>query len=79
MSTAGNWDEQVTVDPGVQGGAPVIRGTRVPVSVLVEAVAAGDDIGEVAAAYRVSPEQVRAALAYAAHVIRGERSIALPH
>lgn len=73
-----SWDEAVTIDPEVQGGTPVIRGTRVPVSVLVEAVAAGDGIDEVARQYRVTSDQVRAALAYAADLVKGERTIALP-
>ena len=68
----------MTIDPGIQGGAPVIRGTRVPVSVLLDAVAAGDSVDDVALAYRVTAEQVRAALAYAAELVRGERTIALP-
>ena len=78
MTQGDRWSQEVSIDPDVQGGTPVIRGTRVPVSVLVEAVAAGDEIGTVAQAYRVTEEQVRAALEYAAHVIRGERAIALP-
>lgn len=73
-----NWDEVVTIDAEIQGGAPVIRGTRVPVSILVEAVAAGDTVDEVAQQYRVTTDQVRAALAYAAELIKGERTIALP-
>ena len=70
--------EQIAIDPDVQGGAPVIRGTRVPVAVLVESCAAGDDIAEVARAYRVTEQQVRLALGYAADLVRGERTLAIP-
>jgi uncharacterized protein (DUF433 family) len=72
-----DWRAEIVIDAKVQGGAPVIRGTRVPVAVLVESVAAGDDISEVARAYRVTEEQVRLALAYAAELLRGERTFAL--
>jgi uncharacterized protein (DUF433 family) len=72
-----SWSETIVIDPEIQGGAPVVRGTRVPVSVLVEAVAAGDTVDEAASAYRVTVDQVRAALGYAAELVRGERTIAL--
>ena len=73
-----HWSLHIVIDPKVQGGAPVIRGTRVPVAVLVEALAAGDGVPEVARAYRVTDEQVRVALAYAAELVRSERTLALP-
>ncbi len=72
------WAEAIALDPAVQGGKPVIRGTRVPVEVLVSAVGSGDDIGEVAQQYRVSEAQVRAAISYAAELVRSERALALP-
>jgi uncharacterized protein (DUF433 family) len=56
-----DWEHEVAIDPTIQGGAPVIRGTRVPVNVRVMAVAAGDDVADVAEAYHVSEAQVRAA------------------
>jgi uncharacterized protein (DUF433 family) len=54
-----------------------VRGTRVPVEVIVRAIAAGDDVAEVATAYRLSEAQVRAALGYAAHVVASERALPL--
>ena len=72
-----SWEEEIRIDPKVQGGKPVIRGTRVPVEVLVRAIAAGDEVAEAAAAYRVSEAQVRAALGYAAHVVASEHAILL--
>lgn len=78
MITTRDWPEHIAVEPDIQGGVPVIRGTRVPVAVVVEAVAAGDEVPEVARGYRVTEDQVRAALAYAADLVRGERIIALP-
>ena len=74
-----NWEAQVVVDPRVQGGQPVIKGTRVPVAVLAGAVAAGDAVERVATDYGVTVAQVRAALAYAANLVSSERVIALPH
>jgi len=63
---------RVAVDVQVHSGEPVIEGTRVTVSVLVGAVAAGDSIEEVAGEYGLTPQDVRAALSYAAHLVEGE-------
>jgi uncharacterized protein (DUF433 family) len=73
-----DWEHEIAIDASVQGGKPVIAGTRVPVEVLVMAVASGDGLKEVASAYRVTEAQVRAALAYAGHVVASERAVALP-
>ena len=70
--------EAIVVDPEVQGGTPVVSGTRVPVAALIEAMAAGDSPSDVAAAYELTVEQVQDALRYAAYVIRSERYVALP-
>ncbi len=63
---------RVAVDPQVQSGKPVIEGTRLPVSVVVGAVAAGDTIEEVAREHGITPEDVRAALSYAAKLLEDE-------
>jgi len=68
----------IDIDPQVQSGAAVIRGTRVPVAILVDSIAAGDGVEETARAYRVTEAQVRAALAYATAAVRSERTIAIP-
>jgi uncharacterized protein (DUF433 family) len=63
---------RITVDPDLQAGKPVIEGTRVPVSVVVGAVAAGDSVEEVAREYGLTPEDVRAVLSYAAKLLEDE-------
>ena len=63
---------RVAVDPEVHSGEPVIEGTRVPASVIVGAVAAGDTIEEVAREYSIDALDVRAALSYAAKLLEGE-------
>jgi uncharacterized protein (DUF433 family) len=69
---------EVVIDAQVQGGKPVLRGTRVTVDAVVRALAGGDDIATVARDYRLTEEQIRAALAYAADILGTERTIALP-
>lgn len=62
------WKRYIEFDERVLGGKPVIKGTRVPVQVLVGSLAGGMEIEEVCREYRVTPKDVHAALAYAAEV-----------
>jgi len=63
---------RITVDPLIRFGKPVIEGTRVPVSVIVGAVAAGDSWEEIAKEYGITNEDIQAALAYAANRLEEE-------
>jgi uncharacterized protein (DUF433 family) len=63
---------RVSADPEIQSGKPVIEGTRMPVSVIVGAVAAGDSIESIAHEYSITSEDVHAALGYAARVLDEE-------
>jgi uncharacterized protein (DUF433 family) len=60
------WHDHITSDPAVCHGKPCIKGTRVMVSVVLDNLAAGESAEAIAAAYRITPEDVRAALQYAA-------------
>ena len=63
---------RIVVDPRVRFGQPVIRGTRVPVAVILDEMAAGTTMEDIAREYRVTREDLRAALRYAAEVIAAE-------
>lgn len=55
----------ITRVPGIHGGEPVIRGTRVPVrSIIVAYEQYSGDLARVGEAFAVGPEAIRAALAY---------------
>lgn len=56
----------ITVDPSIAAGKPVIAGTRTPVVVVLDELAAGASIAEVCREYDLTEAQVRAVLAYAA-------------
>ena len=56
----------ITVDPAIVHGKPSITGTRVLASQVVGHLAAGETIESVCEAYDLTPDQVRAALGYAA-------------
>jgi uncharacterized protein (DUF433 family) len=69
---------RVTMTPGVMGGKPCIKGTRIPVDIIVDYVASGESIAEVLEGYPdLTEEDVRAALAYAADHIRTNGFVAV--
>jgi uncharacterized protein (DUF433 family) len=54
-------------------GKPIIRGTRIPVELIVRMMAQGIPEGDILREYpRLRPEDIRAALAYAAQVLAHE-------
>jgi uncharacterized protein (DUF433 family) len=56
---------EVSETPGINGGYPVVRGTRTPVRVLVEYYRQTDDFDRVVALVpHLTAEQVRGALDY---------------
>ena len=58
----------IPMNPDVRFGKPCIAGTRLDVATVLGLIAAGETVETVASEYQLSIEQVRAALAYAAHV-----------
>ncbi len=63
---------RIVVDPKVMVGKPVIRGTRVAVYEIINRVAQGQAINQIAEDLEISREDVRAALAYAGQLVEGE-------
>jgi uncharacterized protein (DUF433 family) len=55
-------DDRIVIDPQIQHGKPVIRGTRVPVARIAGGLAGGMTPTEVMREYGISEEDVRAAL-----------------
>lgn len=63
---------RVVVDPAVRFGKPIIKGTRVPVEVVIGKLAGGMTAEEVADEYGITLDDVHAALSYAAQIIASE-------
>ncbi len=55
----------VIVDPAICRGKPVVKGTRLPVSMIVGSLAGGMTEAEVQQEYGLTKEQIRAALKFA--------------
>ncbi len=53
---------RIVVDPAIRFGKPVIKGTRVPVDLIVAKLAGGMKIEEVAKEYDITAEDIYAAL-----------------
>jgi uncharacterized protein (DUF433 family) len=65
--------QRIALDPQVMLGKPVIRGTRIPVELIVRLLAQGIPEGDLLHEYpRRQPDDRRAALAYAAVVLAHE-------
>lgn len=63
---------RITQNPDVMGGKPCIRGMRVTVGMIVEALAAGRTVDQLLADFSYLEEpDIREALAYAAQLAQG--------
>lgn len=70
---------RIEVRPDVMLGKPVIRGTRVPVEMILRRIAEGATEDSVIASYpHISREDVRAAVAFAADEIAHTESMIIP-
>ncbi len=60
-----DWRERVVINPEIHHGEPCIRGTRIPVRVIVSSLAEGMSFEDILREYpQLSAEDIRAALAY---------------
>ena len=61
------FDDLITTDPGICGGEPVIRGTRVTLRTILASLADGDTIDQILHSFPSLKEaDVRAVIAFAA-------------
>ena len=68
-----NFPARVEAKPAVMMGKPCVKGTRIPVYLLLEKMAAGDTFEQLLAAYpQLTREDLRACLEYAAALAADE-------
>jgi uncharacterized protein (DUF433 family) len=72
-----DWRGRISTDPNICHGKACIKGTRVMVSVILDNLAAGESHESIQRGYRVEPDDIQAALLYAAELAR-DRVVALP-
>ena len=62
-----NWEERIAITPGVRGGKPSVRGTRITVYDVLEYLAGGMTEDQILADFpSLTREDIRACLAFAA-------------
>ena len=65
--------EYIEVRNDVMMGKPCLRGTRIPVYLILEKLAAGETSQQILAAYpQLNPEHIKACLGYAARLAADE-------
>jgi uncharacterized protein (DUF433 family) len=67
------WKEHIAIDPEVLAGKPVVRGTRLSVSLILGHLAQGWSIEDLLGSYpRLTEQGIRACLAYAQEILEQE-------
>ena len=70
--------ERIKVNPKICHGKPCIKGTRIMVSVILDNLAEGVTEAEILQEYpSLQPEDIKAAIAYAAQLVREEEIVPL--
>lgn len=64
--------ERIIINHKVMHGKPIIRGTRVPVEVILGSLIGGMNYHDIEEEYGVKKEDIIAAIAYAARFVIGE-------
>ncbi|MEO6870024.1 MAG: DUF433 domain-containing protein [Ginsengibacter sp.] len=66
--------QHIEVNPKIMMGKPVIKGTRITVELILEKLSVGETEDDILEAHpHVSREDIKAALAFAAESLKGEK------
>jgi uncharacterized protein (DUF433 family) len=72
-----DWRKHIHSNPGILGGKPIVRGTRISVELILEFLAEGAPISEVLDAYdHLTEDDVKAAVAFAHDLLIKEAAAA---
>ena len=67
-------NERIVVDPKICGGEPTVRGTRIPVSLVLQMLEGGDSIDDILRGYpSLSRRAVQTGIHFASEVIERNR------
>jgi uncharacterized protein (DUF433 family) len=71
--------DRIEINPDVMMGKPVVRGTRIPVELILRKLSEGASHADLLDAYpRLTEEDIHAALAYAAATLAHETILLTP-
>ncbi|WP_287582847.1 DUF433 domain-containing protein [Candidatus Borrarchaeum sp.] len=66
-------EKRISIDPEIQHGKPCIRGTRIPVYIILEMLEHGLTIPEILEEYpHIKEDDVKACIAFARQFVEGE-------
>ena len=72
---APNLLERIVTNPEVMLGKPTVRGTRIPVELVLEQLSYNLDLGELFAAYpRLTEDDVKACIAFAQQAVKTKKA-----
>jgi len=71
-------NERIVIDPKICHGKPIVRGTRMPVALIVGSLAGGMSFDEVEREYDLSRNDILAALQFAVELVDQEQFYPLP-
>jgi len=72
-----NWKDYIESNPGIMFGKPVIKGTRIPVDLILEKLSYGETLEQLLKAYPgISRGAIFACLSFAAESVKNEVVIA---
>ncbi len=67
------WENNIETNPDILYGKPVIKGTRIPVDLILEKMSSGQGFQEIIQSYPdLTDDDLYACLAYASSLIRNE-------
>ena len=64
--------DAITIDNEIQHGKPVLKGTRIPIAVIIGSLAGGMTYDEVIQEYAITQEQILASLTYFSELLNNE-------
>ena len=65
----------VEINPEICGGKPVIKGTRIPVKIILELLANGWTIEDIKEEYDLTEEQIKDAIRFASQMLEKVRIV----
>jgi len=70
--------DRIIIDPNILAGKPVIKGTRIPLYLIIELIANGMTTKEILKEYpELKPDDIKAALLYASKLLEREITVTL--
>ena len=71
--------DRIEINPKVMLGKPVIRGTRIPVELILRKISEGATEADLVDAYpKLTPDDIHAAVRYAADTLAHEEIVIVP-